>query len=107
MKPLLNGHDIRRVLQIPKCPLIGEWVRPDASLPFLTDQLHLFLGFDMVNPRFILSPDRKGAEVAACAARRYKGGVRGVDKAVAAAAQTSESRNVESHFCSVHSREFR
>jgi hypothetical protein len=93
MKPLLNGHDITRIFQIPKCPLVGEWVHPDASLP---DQLHFFLGFDVVNARFILSPDKMGTEVAACASRRYKGGVRRVDKAVAAAVQTSESRNVES-----------
>ncbi|KAM0826829.1 hypothetical protein ACQ4PT_068611 [Festuca glaucescens] len=27
MKPQLNGHDIRRVLQIPECPLVGKWIQ--------------------------------------------------------------------------------
>jgi hypothetical protein len=37
-KPLLDGSDIQRVLQIPKGPLVGNWVHPDASLLFVSDQ---------------------------------------------------------------------
>jgi hypothetical protein len=36
--PLLDGNDIQRVLQIPKGPLVGNWVHPDASLLFVSDQ---------------------------------------------------------------------